>query len=159
MVKKRVAAKMTLNSIEARAHVELCMMIFKILKKINKYLTFPIIFIFMSLLLDFTFEIYGVLRAVYKNDSQFTAIVYNGTIWGFIEIFPIFITIYSAESTWRAVESVKDVNNEILCQGKIFDFNSERIFDYFNKSIEKTRLQASTIFFNLDWKLCFEVNI
>lgn len=138
-------------------YVNLFTDIFKVLRRINEYLTFPLIFIFFTLLFDFTFEFYGILRVFFKQSPHFSLAVFNGVMWCTYEIFPIILTIYCAELTWKVIESIKEIGTEILCQGKILDYNSERSFDYFVRAIDKPRLQASTAFFYIDWKLLFEV--
>lgn len=156
-VKRKLSFRSQLNSQEVREYVELSMALFQILRKINKYLTFPLIIIFLCLLLDFTFEFYGVAREFFVSSFNTFIIGYNGSFWCLLEIYPIIMTIYFSESTWKAVEGIKDVGCSILCDQRIFDFKTERSFNYFIKSIKKQKLQGSTIFFQLDWKLLFQV--
>lgn len=157
LIKKGLAKKSFLNPVEVQMYVDILSEIFKILKRINEYLTFPLILAFFALLLDFTFEFYGILRIFYKNTPYFSLALFNGVMWCVYEIYPVILTIYCAESTWRVIEDIKNIGMEFLYKGKILDFNSERIFEYFFRSINKPKLQASTAFFNIEWKLLFEV--
>lgn len=155
-MKRKISQQPNLNSTDVDSYVALCMKLLTILKKINKYLTFPLILIFLVLFIDLTLELHEVLRTLYGNESSLT-IMYNGLIWTIVQLYPIVMTIYFSESTWKSVEDFKNIGTEILCNRKILDFESERTFNCFIKSIKRKIFQGSTIFFSLEWKLLSEV--
>jgi hypothetical protein len=157
MIREKFLLRYHLSAQEVKIYVDLSRKIFKIVHHINNDLTFPLIICFLLLLIDVTFEFYGVVRTYLKSTETFLLLGISGLVWVLAELYPIFITIYFAESFWSAVEGVKEVGYEILCHHRIFEPNSEKIFSYFIRSIEKQTLQMRTIFFNLDWKLFFEV--
>lgn len=158
MISEKISFRFHLSVAETKIYIELSRKIFTVIKNINKFLTFPLIICFLLLLVAITFEFYGVMRMLYKNTDATLLLSLSGTIWTLIEIYPIFITIYFSESCWMAIDEIKETGYEILCHHRIFEPNAEKIFNYFVRSIEKQNLKLKTIFFDLDWKLFFEVN-
>lgn len=153
----RIIIKSHQSSLEIRLCVELYRKIFLIIREVNMHLTMPLIPIFTFLFVAITFEFYAVVRAMYKNSEIKTFIAINASFWSFIELYPMIVTIYVAESTIESVEIIKKIGYEILCTQRIFDPQTEKIFDYFLKSIDKSKLRLKTMFYNLDWKLFFQV--
>lgn len=157
-INRRILIKNHQTSMEIRSCMNLYRKIFLIIDEINKILTLPLILIFTYLFVVITFEFYAAVRVFYKNSDIRYLVGSNASLWSFIEICPIFTSIYVAESTIDEIENIKKIGYEILCTHRIFDPQTEKIFNYFLKSIERSKLQPKTIFFNLDWNLFFQVN-
>lgn len=157
ILKKEISKNLTLGPVEVQNYIELCNKLLKILHRINKYLTTPMILIFLSMLIDVTFEFYDILRAIYSKVNSPEIVIYNGILWAMVEVYPFIITIYFSEKTWKAVEDFKKVGNEILFYQKIQNVHSETAFDCLMRFMKREKFIGHTIFFNLDWKLLFEV--
>lgn len=157
-INRRILIKNHQSSLEIRNCVALYRKIFLIIQEINRTLTMPFILIFTYHFVIITFEIFAVVRVFYKNSDIKFLVSLNVSLWSIIEIYPIFTSIYVATSTIEEVENIKKIGYEILCTRRIFDPQTEKIFGYFLKSIEKSKLQLKTIFFNLDWTLFFQAS-
>lgn len=156
-INQRILTKKNQSSSEIRSCVNLYRKIFLIIREINKTLTWPLIIIFAFLFVTITFEFYAVVRFFYKNSDMKYYVCISASSWSLVEIYPIFISVYVAESTLDEVENVKKIGYEILCAQRIFDPQTEKVFDYFLRSMERSKLQLKTIFFDLDWKLFLQV--
>lgn len=161
IVNERISSKHLLNSFDVQNFIEMYRKLFKISIKINKTLTVQLVAIFTFLFITITFEFYSVVRMLFRDSSLVLSVkllvCLNATLWTLAFIYPLFAVIKASEMAIEEIDKIKDIGYDILCRQKIFDYDSEKTFDIFMRSIERQKLQPQTLFFNLDWNLFFKV--
>lgn len=157
-ISSRISLKFRLNSYEVQNYVQLYRRLMKIIDEINKHLTMPLIPIFTFLFITITFELYSVVRLIFKNSDFKLFFGTFSTLWSLLFLLPFLIVIYAADSAMIEIDKIKDVGFDALCCQKVFDAHSEITFNFFLSSIDRSRLQFQTIFFHLDWQLLFKVS-
>lgn len=158
IISSRVSAKFRLNSFEIQNYVQLYRRLLRIVDDINKHLTAPLLPILAYLFISITFEFYAVVRLIFRNTDFKLLVGVSAALWTLVLCLPFIVVIHAAESAMEEIDKIKDVGFDALCCQKVFDAQSEKTFNIFITSIDRTRLQFRTIFFNLDWQLLFKVS-
>ena len=158
MIYEQISSKHHLNAFDVHNYVELYQKLLRILRKINQTLTMQLMAVFFYLYMAATFEIFTIFRSFLKERHLPLWVSFNASIWSIIFILPIYVIVKISEAISEQIERVKEISYVILCLRKIYNLEAERSFDFFLRSVEKSKFQLQTIFFTLDWNLFFKVD-
>jgi hypothetical protein len=155
LITNRISIKYRLSSFEVLNYIILYQKLFKISEDIQNYLTMQVLPIIAGVFINLVFQSYLILRAMFR-ESELTFVV-AGLVWSVVYTFPLFIIINASESFSQSLRSTKNVCHEILWSGRILDVQSREPFSNFLRSMKVSDLKMKTVFFDLDWKLIFQV--
>lgn len=155
LITNRISIKYRLSSFEVFNYIILYQKLFKISEDTQKYLTMQVLPILAGVFINLVFQSYLILRAMLRA-GELTFVV-AGLVWSVVYTFPLFIIINASESFSESLKTTKSVCHEILWSQRILDVHSRKAFSHFLKSMKISDLKMKTIFFDLDWKLIFQV--
>jgi hypothetical protein len=133
-------------------------MLFKCMLMINSSLTLQLVPMFTFSLVTITFSIFSVLQLYFtvKMNLFYTMFLLANILWTSIQLFLVFIAIFSAEILMKNVKKFFELKFEMeKCR---FDDKLKQKFTTLIKFVKETDYQPQTIFFKIDWKLLMMVS-
>lgn len=157
---KMINEKIIKNPNEIQWNIQLYQKLLKIMERINEVISPILIPIVLWLLITQTFMVYTVVRLLLKSNTKSNRIymIFLNVMWSFVFVYLIAVPCYAAECAYKEGMKFKEICYEILCSKRIAN-NISKDLKLFVKSINQSKLQLQTIFFNIDWKLWFQVRI
>lgn len=156
-INERTRMRYRPTSFEVVSCVEMYKNLTIIIQKIKDDLMQPMILIVAFLMMSTTLNVYQLVRlSMITIDMKAFMLIIN-LFWAFIYFYLLVIAIYASEITFKEGELFIDWGKEILWSKNFFNGAMKKDFKFFLATFDKTKLKFQTIFFDLDWKLLFQV--
>jgi hypothetical protein len=148
------------NANEIQWIIQLYQKLLKVLEHINEKISPLLIPLMLWLLITQTFMIYTVVRLLLKTSTKSNRfhMIFLNILYSFVYVYLIAVPCYAAECAYKEGMKFKEICYEILCSKKISNIAAKDLKLYVD-SINESKLQLQTFFFNIDWKLWFQVRM
>jgi hypothetical protein len=156
-INQKLLSKRFLTRYDVTDIIEFNRKILKIIAKIDKYVTPFLIPVFFCLLFIGTFMAYTEVRLILKTANHKNFLIMNNFFWVIIYFYMMAVMCFAAEALKAEAKKFKEICYEFLVSNKFSDIEARKALKTFINSIDDSRMQLRTIFFNIDWNLFFQV--
>lgn len=155
----KIITKINFNNYEIDTLIDLYQKLFKTLEIINNYFTNQLILTLAFTLIHPILNFYEMVRmSLLDSDYKFYSLLENLEI-----LFRLMVTVVplisSAVKTVSSAKKMFEIGYEIITQEKILTHASKAKFNEFLMLKSRSKIYLGTAFYDIDWKLLFNVRI
>lgn len=155
---QHVARKKFLTSYDVLELNEIHRKLLKIIKMINETISPILIPIFFSLFFTLTFNAYTEIRLLLRAVELKAFLLINNLMWTLIYFYLMTVVCYAAEALKSEGKKFKEICYGFLLSQNVSDRATKATLKVLLNSMDDSKLELKTIFFNIDWKLLMQVS-